>query len=94
MKRKSSQEEGLRIIRNARKVTDCALNLTDSPADYTTLLLTVLGNGIAAFCQEESDEVFEKKLATVKNVLDEIARDSRARLTWAAMGDPTEETRH
>lgn len=80
MTRRTTHAEALRIIRNARAVTDFVLGITRNSSDYLTLLITVLGNGVSAFASDETDEVFEKKLNAVHAILDQIARNAREKL--------------
>jgi hypothetical protein len=94
MTRKATKEEGRQLIRKSQIMTDFVMHLTDNPADYITLLLIVLGNGVAAFAQEESDAEFEKKLARSKQVLDNISRDARQRLINEELEAAAEETKH
>ena len=94
MTRKATEKEGAQLFRKSQIITDFVLHLTDNSADYITLLLIVLGNGIAAFAQDESDVEFEAKLAKAKQVLDNISRDARQRLMEEALEEIAEETKH
>jgi hypothetical protein len=94
MTRKANKEEGRQLFRKSQILTDFVLHLTDNQADYIILLLLVLGNGVAAFSQDESDIEFEKKLAKAKQVLDNISRDARQRLMAEALEEMAEETKH
>ena len=94
MTRKATEAEGLLIIRKARMVTEIVLSLADNQADYVTLLVTVLGNGVSAFCEEENDAEFEHRLATVHKILDSITRNARERMFEANIAEAESETKH
>jgi hypothetical protein len=94
MPRKTTQAEGAQLFRKSQIITDFMMHVTDNPADYITLLLIVLGNGVAAFAQEESDVAFERKLAQSKQVLDDVAHDARQRLINDELEAAAEETKH
>ena len=79
-----------RLNRLAQEITEITLRKTGNLSDYMTVVVAMLGNGVAALSREKSDEVFDAMLGTALGMVVETAN-------WARDGIETEgfgETKH